>query len=101
MTKHTSGPWSWFGNSFGIIGLAGDGNKMSDVLHGSNVSGAQSVYLTVANEADIRLIAASPDLLEACKEALEEFVPMITGLHPDNPALKKIQQAISKAEGAQ
>ena len=44
--------------------------------------------------ANARLIASAPDLLEACKEALENGV--WTG---ENSTPKTLQQAISKAEG--
>ena len=61
--------------------------------------GKGEAEMTNMNKDDRRLIAAAPDLLEACKEAID----YING-HNDNEGcytpniIRKLEQAISKAE---
>jgi hypothetical protein len=54
-------------------------------------------------EADARLIAAAPDLLEACQGALAKLTGNgwdgTLGHHPDNPIPAKLRAAITKATG--
>jgi hypothetical protein len=53
--------------------------------------------------ADARLIAAAPDLLEACRAALKRFDENIRGQRPFLHALNEyaplLRNAIAKAEG--
>jgi hypothetical protein len=48
-------------------------------------------------EANARLVAAAPDLLEAAKQALQVFVDQ--GWDDDLSAAKSLKAAIAKAEG--
>jgi len=57
MSKHTPGPWA--------VDLA------AETVTGSN--GNIVVYEMNTNEADAILIAAAPDLLEACVQAMQDF----------------------------
>jgi hypothetical protein len=50
-------------------------------------------------EANARLIASAPELLDCLKEALE-WLPEL-GVHNNSPTLNKFKQAIAKAEGNQ
>lgn len=54
------------------------------------------------NEADVRLIAAAPELLEACKMAFEQKDASAHGQrtpHNDIDLLNTLRAAIAKAEG--
>jgi hypothetical protein len=62
-------------------------------MHGDIVAG---VGEEMAN-ANARLIASAPELLEACKLALGEFKEM--GYEPPRYKTELLEQAIAKAEG--
>jgi len=91
--KITSGPWKVktnkdlkepiYNDNYNAVRL---GNTFTDV------TGCMTI-------ADARLIAAAPDLLEACKIALEAW-PNDDGPLGASKAYNKVQKAIAKAEGA-
>jgi len=90
-TKHTPGPWTsdWDDNGFFWI----------DPIHAS-LSGCPGDDA----EANARLIAAAPELLEACKAAEESIVCFMaeSKLSADSGAgaiLAEIRAAMNKAEG--
>ena len=60
-TQHTSGPW-WIGH--GTLSIYSSEGRIADLKQSANDD---------QDEADARLIAAAPDLLEALKE-YEKFV---------------------------
>lgn len=74
IATHTKGPW----HHDATWDLIKSNKKGIAALHSENL-------------ADARLIAAAPDLLAACKLALEEG--------DDYIAIKAIKAAIAKAEG--
>ena len=87
MTKHTPGPWKWVGDNYldgpsreTVLECRDDGKPWG--LHSARLLGG---------EADRTLIAAAPDLYEACKAAMEG--------NPRWPTL--IHEAVRKAEGNQ
>jgi hypothetical protein len=87
--KPSIGPWRVGETHNGEIAIKG-GN-------GSNftIASVDAMYGTVAQaEANARLIAAAPDLLEACKEALDL-------LGRDGYSVQQLLMAIAKAEGNQ
>lgn len=92
MSKHTPGPWK--------VDKYIDSGKpsLSVSANGSEVAQASSWAGDGADEAgaNARLIAAAPELLEACREAKEVLDDLPCGAAE---ALKKIDAAISKAEG--
>ena len=86
-SKHTPGPWRAVKRAQPIgwaeweVAWSDDGELVCDVVY---------------HEADARLIAAAPELLEALVECLEcEFA--VT----DKAAIEKAQAAIAKATGEQ
>jgi len=88
MSKHTPGPWSVQYET--DIAAREDGVGPVDVAH---------VYMRTApgrTEANARLLAAAPELLEALKSMCEGFKPLKDA---DFPALAKARAAIAKAEG--
>ncbi len=88
MTTHTPGPW-----------------KVADVNpHGKAPNRRWLVTPDVAvakTAANARLIAAAPDLLEACRAALPAMAAHEeTGCDcPDSEAARQLRAAIAKAEG--
>jgi hypothetical protein len=64
-TKHTPGPWISSSYGFNVLG---DNQRVSVC----QLDGKQS---QVVKEANAKLIAAAPDLLNACNEALNFIMP--------------------------
>ncbi len=115
---HTKGPWTADCNQFYPMGLtahiirnACDGDNgvsslmlvsLGDVVYSDSqlceTPGAKSLSIEDAN-----LIAASPDLLAACKAALIEIEAAWQAegvcFGPDRDIDKKIKAAVARAEG--
>ena len=77
MTKHTQGPWTgkedddgeiWVLRPDGQSGLCRMLPPKGKFTHGETL---EKIDMHPENLANAHLIAAAPDLLEACKEALE------------------------------
>lgn len=87
---HAPGPWDLWGPSCGIWHVQGtcDEGDQIEVCNGISQAG------------DACLIAAAPDLLEAC-EAVDQLVA--TAYYKGNGAavLKTVRAAIAKAKGEQ
>lgn len=87
MSKHTPGPWR----------VEADGNIVDqdgcDVI--ASHADAEGGHYLAATEEDRRLIAAVPDLLEACEALLDAVVRRD---HKDK-ALRTARAAIAKAKG--
>lgn len=82
MSKHTPGPWQFVVEN-GERKIIADGQAtMCDTRY---------YPWCPYNDADWRLIASAPDLLEACKAALSD----------DQPYIEKCRAAIAKATGEQ
>ena len=95
-TKHTPGPWEKADGTDGITrGIRGwHGPEMVNVINWNGISRATSV----TGQANARLIAAAPDLLEAL-----QWVVLRTeeGGYPDGKCLEEARAAIAKATGEQ
>jgi len=96
MSKHTKGPWR----------IQMLGNQQADLISGGTFmgltggSGAPFDYEpddAAEWEANVRLIVASPTLLEACKAA-EEW---LSGWASASPYIDVIRAAIQEAEGVE
>lgn len=89
--KHTPGPWSLAGipESLGIWA----GGTIIATVSCSNRDGAGII---LANEANARLIAAAPDMLEA----LRDCTTTLGRLAPDGTAYKLACAAYAKAGGS-
>ena len=117
-TKHTPGPWEWFkssGNTTFLRQVIDRGNAVLTFHNGKtvvkllvtqpNVTGS-SIEDFLFNSPDARLIAASPDLLEACKLAylkIESYLEQLDDLAPydvtaETDTLCELHDAIAKAE---
>lgn len=92
MTKHTPGPWTMREKEkCGVIDL-----DRWIIECETNVPGHKNQVATAGYKPYARLIAAAPDLLEACKLALQEFNEM--GYEPPKYKIDLLKQAIAKAE---
>jgi hypothetical protein len=72
MSKHTPGPWAWGANYDGLYGAGPD----NDVLTHQSYENMWLAYKRTAGEreANARLIAAAPELLEALQAMLDDAV---------------------------
>ena len=94
--QHTPGPWYL---SDGFISTAINGDEMAiaqmfvrvENHFPKPIGGSEAEMFTNA-----RLIAAAPDLLDACKNVRDRFVGTIIG---SESWFTKIEAAIAKAEG--
>lgn len=91
MSKHTPGPWNWENDRTILVAengerIASDADAQYDLLDGPNA------------DANANLIAAAPDLLAACKAALDRHNYQGDG-RPWPQLFDKIRDAIAKAEG--
>jgi hypothetical protein len=98
---HTKGPWKINNN----IGHKGELGIIADTAPCIiAIMGNQKVWPAEA-EANAHLIAAAPDLLEACKALLEEFnsrtalIETCDMTDDELVAIQKAEQAIAKTEG--
>ena len=92
MTAHTPGPWVYErrGDKF-VVGKRGEGAFIRI-----------DEFSPEIDEADARLIAAAPDLLEALERAVAEFEQwMPRSLGYEFTHLPKMRAAIAKARGGQ
>ena len=90
--KHTPGPWTHHWDKIGHDVRAADGGLIAAVGIGKVDWKHGDEHYRVANA---HLIAAAPELLEACKDAI--FV--LETLSPKSAALISCRAAIAKAEG--
>jgi len=93
MSKHTPGPWKWWTTHEGAHRI--NPHKGGLVIASCDTRNPFSEE----QEANARLIAAAPDLLEACKAALFEITDIERqGRHNGNSLPKMLSAAIAKAE---
>lgn len=94
MSKHTPGPWRYW--------LCKDGShdSRSDYVQiASGKTHVAQVRIVSTTEADMRLMVAAPELLEALRDLLEWFDDESKSPRP--APLKKARAAIAKAEGSE
>lgn len=93
MSKHTSGPWKVSNSDNELSVVTGDDKYLiSKIVGDDRIPGCE-------DQANARLIAAAPDLLEACKIWVHnEKCTCEDGLGSDCPWCFT-KQAIAKAEG--
>ena len=103
MKKFTLGPWKADGYNVRQSGKLGT-RMIADVCYTGPHHTPPNEYpksCKIVDEANARLIAASPDLLDACKEALA-LIQWHWPLEHGNPTIGKawglLEDAIAKAE---
>lgn len=98
-TVHTPGPWgveqttvsNWIGR------MRADGSKVEYIVAHTDRDSLRNDVL-VRNDANARLIAAAPELLEACAQALLRFEQDGWPLNEANTAaIESLRAAIGKA----
>lgn len=101
MSKHTPGPWKAVDNSWEISTVyAADGTVVAECPIAGCVTEESQDDLEPIMEANARLVAASPDLLAACKE----FIAWDCDEHPEmdpqrgERLRRQMHAAIAKAE---
>jgi hypothetical protein len=93
MSKHTPGPWQARGSTVLAKSRIGTNCTDADVA----VYGAPLVCESIRSDANARLIAAAPDLLEALRSLeLSADLPAMF----NDPVRVKARAAIAKAEGS-
>ena len=100
-TKHTPGPWSVASYEAGKVVIeAHDGSDVAELIW------CDKPGIVEMCKADAALIAAAPDLLAACKEAIAELTNARGGYPSWNAtpgrvqcALNLLRAAIARAEG--
>jgi len=98
--SHTPGPWETqsFGNGEAVV--IANGSNRDDVACICSVAGGLGTVLEdnrdYESEANANLIAAAPELLEACKTAYNCLCNPIDGAQSD---INLIHAAITKATG--
>lgn len=102
MTKHTKGPWG-FGktgeDSRLILGKGGKGNYVCRVQIHQTPRQYGMIYES-EREANARLIAAAPELLEALTELADLVDAIREGEYrPDSFTTQPARAAIAKAKG--
>jgi len=104
--KHTPGPWHYIGEEDGdFCVFAGDDfiinigdSPIIEILNRPNMD----LVAFDTTQANARLIAAAPDLLEACKEMVSFMKKYDAGFayagHATTKAMRHMESAIAKAE---
>ncbi len=95
MSKHTQGPWTVDASGHACIVWAGE-MRLCDLRGWGHLTGIGALHLppeeaAAIQDANARLIAAAPELLEACRALLE-------APHEEMAALDAIKAAVVKAE---
>ncbi len=101
MSGHTAGPWEVFSTGRGRVEVKSV--YASPGMDDSQLYPASAISPGVNQEANARLIAAAPDLLEACKAIISECQLFNEGgsgefvASPSLGSLEKMRAAIAKA----
>lgn len=93
--QHTPGPWTWNGAT--TITAADELHCIAGVLH----EDWQQLFDVQTREANARLIAASPELLDACKalRAAAINTPALSDSKEWTALIEVADAAITKAQG--
>ena len=92
-TKHTQGPWTVSNNW-----IVGPDWRQSAGM--GPIAKQYGAYLPATEEANARLIAAAPELLEAVRETLRQLDAPDCPSIPDGAMVRgRLYNALAKAEG--
>lgn len=102
--SHTPGPWEVEIHANGCVFItspntSSSGGDIADLYHTIlDAFDGQQIVTKQNAEANAHLIAAAPDLLEACEEAVEQLWHLAKDKQT-NPWVKQLRAAIAKAKG--
>lgn len=100
-SKHTPGPWK----AYGFMITGGDFRQVADCNMPVGTPGREEDATVDEDQANARLIAAAPALLESLRELLEcmdDEVPVFVLENPKVDAcLERARSAINKATGGE
>ena len=96
--KHTPGPWEWDGSVWQYDEQEESPWLVQAPWHDIKSKTVLSGRIRCNTEADARLIAAAPELLEALVEAASGYSEFSEG---DREILRKCRAAITKATGGE
>ncbi len=104
MSEFTPGPWTWLDDwdnspfATAIVSANCLGHPIVATINTSEAKGQMEIGCGGNPEANARLIAAAPDLLEAAKETVAFYDEYLrTAIMGDE--IPELRQAIAKAEG--
>jgi hypothetical protein len=100
-SKHTPGPWrngdvSGYGQTPGCI-IADDGTKYNRMMKIARIESGNG-QMSAQNA---KLIAAAPDLLEACEKTLNALNNCRLSHEPEGETEQMLRAVIAKARGEQ
>lgn len=97
MTKHTQGPWTYWPD------CAGEGGRITQDGTAQHIAAPTLYFKREQTEANARLMAAAPELLEALKIGYADTMDYIQSNHlsgsENNQWLVLARAAIAKATG--
>lgn len=99
MSAHTPGPWRWVGPFLDASDLVSDHGPIIEYqsYEGQSFAGTSDAQ----DEANARLIAAAPELLEALREVMAEVEDCCAVPADEWDFVAKVRTAIAKATGEQ
>jgi hypothetical protein len=89
-TKYSPAPWNWQGCDL----VASDGTTIADTIIDPN-----DIHKNGEADANARLIASAPELLESLRDFIRETEAYYNGDAAGRPWLKRAFDVIAKAEG--
>ena len=99
MSKYTPPPWKVFEDDWGQVGVEAESMIIADRIY---CDWNQPPEIEAEQRANAKLIAAAPDLLKACKSALEgvwRLTAYENGYQWAVNLAAELSRAIKKAEG--
>jgi len=101
--KHTPGPWEWDGRVWQYDEQEEAPWLVQAPWHDIKSKAVLSGSIRCNTEANARLIAAAPDLLDALRSMLVQFnFNTITGIvHDESAVIVKAREAVAKATGGE
>lgn len=99
MSKHTPGTWSDYYAKLAPVGSVAVWSDQGGMVRRVALCGTHEGIDLDEAEANARLIAAAPDLLEALKELVAYATDGLGSLSDDWNVVKDARAAIAKAEG--
>jgi hypothetical protein len=99
MSKHTPGPWTK--DVSRIFGMTKYGERSVAQIHALRDYSGREPDLFDETDANMRLIAAAPEILEALKQGVEQLEAdyQETPLDGHGALIRKFRTVIAKAEG--